>query len=306
MMEKLISVIIPVYNVEKYLSRCIDSVLKQTYTNYEIILVNDGSTDNSRKICDDYSKNNANIRVIHKENAGLSHTRNVGIENATGSLVYFLDSDDYIAPECLQVLYENMQGNKADVSCGSFGFFDDNNINCEDKSCNNVYSYIGRDACIELLYGRKFHTSSCNILLKREIAINNLFPEGKFHEDEMTTFRYFIDATKVVITEKCTYFYYQREGSIMHTFGQPVIDEIMSADYYVEFCMKYDQEMRKASLFKKYSLYHQVLSNYPQLKEVERELYDVCFKYLRDNAFSILMNRRGSIRNRLIAFRYII
>lgn len=304
-MEKLISVIIPVYNVEKYLSRCIDSVLKQTYTNYEIILVNDGSTDDSGRICDNYSKTKANIRVIHKENAGLSHARNIGIENATGSHVYFLDSDDYITPDCLQVLYENMQGNKASVSCGSFGFFDDNGLYNEDKSLNKVYTYVGRDACVELLYGRKFYTSSCNILLKREIAIKNLFPIGKFHEDEMTTFRYFLDTPKVVITEKHTYFYYQREGSIMHTFGQPVIDEIMSADYYVEFCMKYDQNIYRASLFKKYNLYHHVLTNYPQLKKYKRKLYDICLRYLRENAFSILMDRRGPIRNRLIAFRYI-
>ena len=156
-MNPVISIIIPVYNVEKYIRRCLNSVLAQTYKDYEIILVDDGSSDKSSVICDEYAEIESNIQVIHKDNQGPSHTRNVGIENAKGQYVYFLDSDDYIIPECIEILYKNLTDKRADISCGSFGFFDDYNSIPNDRSANDISDYSGRDACLRLLYGKQLN-----------------------------------------------------------------------------------------------------------------------------------------------------
>ena len=118
-MDEKISVIVPVYNVEQYLERCVDSIINQTYKNLEIILVNDGSTDNSGKLCDELAKRDDRIRVIHKGNGGLSDARNAGIEEAESDLIGFIDSDDYIDEDMYELLIDNLRETNADLSmCG--------------------------------------------------------------------------------------------------------------------------------------------------------------------------------------------
>ena len=301
-----ISVIVPVYNVESYLRRCIDSILDQTYKNIEIVLIDDGSTDSSGDICDIYADRYAIIKSIHKENKGPSDTRNVGVENAKGEYIYFLDSDDYIIRDCLDILYKNAKESDADLSCGSFGFFDDNHPVQIKARTNSVSSCSGEKACIDLLYGRCFYTSSCNILIKQNIARGSLFPVGKYHEDEMTTFRYFLKASRVVKTEIQTYFYYQREGSIMHSRGQPVIDEALSADYYVDVCGKVGGMVSKAALCKKYFLYVDVLESYPEIREKEPELYCKLKEYVRHNSISIMLDFYAPFSIKKKAVRYLV
>lgn len=302
-----ISVIVPIYNVDRYLPKCLSSILAQTFRDYEILLIDDGSTDNSADICDTFASKYANVTVIHKENKGPSDARNVGIENAKGEYVYFLDSDDYIIPKCIEILYNNIIKNDADLSCGSFDFFDDNNpINECTVPDNKILIIGGEEACISLLYGKKFYTSSCNILIKKQIAKNNLFPLGKYHEDEMTTFRYFLDAKKIVMTTLKTYYYYQRQGSIMHSFGQPVIDEALAADYYVDICKGKNKRFMKAALSKKYYLYTEIVENYPQIQVDEPEFYDKLIGYLKRNGFSILINHNTSRLLKKRALKYIV
>ena len=126
-MDEKISVIVPVYNVEQYLERCVDSIINQTYKNLEIILVNDGSTDNSGKLCDELAKRDDRIRVIHKENGGLSDARNTGIEEAEADLIGFIDSDDYIDENMYELLIDNLRETNADLSmCGHYDVY--NNV----------------------------------------------------------------------------------------------------------------------------------------------------------------------------------
>lgn len=306
-MSLKISVIVPVYNVEDYLDRCLSSILEQTFSDFEILLIDDGSTDSSGAICDDYATKYTNITVIHKENKGLSDTRNVGIKNAKGEYIFFIDSDDFIIPKCLEILYYNATKNKADLSCGSFGYFDDSHPVREYNSNNNkIFKNNGASACILLLYGKKFYTSSCNMLIKRKIANNNFFPLGRYHEDEMTTFRYFLDASVVVKTCVNTYYYYQREGSIMHSLGQPVFDEALAGDYYVDICRDRGRRFLKAALNKKYFLYTEIIENYPQVQIDNPNFYHDLMKYLKSNGWSILMDRFTSWSLRKKAFKYII
>ncbi len=302
-----ISIVVPVYNVEKYLDKCIQSILNQTFKDYEILLVDDGSTDKSGIICDDYASKHSNIDVIHKSNGGPSDTRNIGIKAAQGEYLYFLDSDDYIIPECLETLYLNLINNKADLSCGSFGFFDDNHpVNEAESDENKLLKCTGEKACLTLLYGKDFYTSSCNILLKTKIAKSNLFPVGKFHEDELTTFRYFLDSSIVVKTDRRTYYYYQREGSIMHSSGQPILDEALAGDNYVNVCKDINNKFLKAALCKKYFLYLSIIENYPEIKKDESDFYYDVNAYLKNNAFSILMNFNAPLSLRKKALKYVL
>ena len=140
-MNEQISVIIPVYNVEKYLSDCVESVLRQTYTDLEIILVDDGSKDASGRICDDYAKQDLRVRVIHKQNGGLSSARNAGIESANGQYLYFLDSDDWIAENAIELLYEAIKNTQSDLALCNMQYTD---VRGRNISKQNAY----RDFCV--------------------------------------------------------------------------------------------------------------------------------------------------------------
>lgn len=140
-MKEQISVIIPIYNVEKYLSDCVESVLKQTYTDLEIILVDDGSQDASGQICDDYAKQDSRVQVIHKKNGGLSSARNAGIDQATGQYFFFLDSDDWIAENALELLYKEIKSTGSDLALCNMQYVDEQGKNLENQSAYRAYCY---------------------------------------------------------------------------------------------------------------------------------------------------------------------
>lgn len=189
-----VSVVIPVYNVERFLQECVDSVLCQTFKDFEIILVDDGATDSSGVICDEYSKNDNRIKVIHRKNGGLSAARNTGLDAANGEYVYFLDSDDWIKKETLEKLVGLAESDKADVVFfDAFVFFTD----CEENP--NVYKYErskkyetanGQVVLKKLLATDEYRTAVPLMLFKTQYLKNNAltFREGILHEDELFTF----------------------------------------------------------------------------------------------------------------------
>ena len=209
-----ISVIVPVYNVRKYLKKAIYSIINQKYRNLEIILVDDGSTDGSGEICDEFKKIDDRIVVYHKENGGLSSTRNYGMKKATGDYVIFIDSDDYIHQEMIFSLYEERKKVDADVSvCGIMNVYNTKEIpQCNDTEQNFVYNQ--KEFLKELLIGEKIPGSICNKLLKREIAEKLSFPEGKIYEDVFYHLELIKLAKTYVITTKPYYYYYHRSDSI--------------------------------------------------------------------------------------------
>lgn len=213
--EKLISVIVPVYNVEAYLSRCVDSILDQSYDNLEVILVNDGSTDTSGAICDAYAAKDSRIRVIHKENGGLSSARNTGIDAATGEYLTFVDSDDWIEAEAYGPMLALMEKNGAELVCG--GRYDVNGKTGERK----VGLCPRKEECItgEEMVGRAFlwdgcDSSVCDKLFHRSLFDSFRFPYGKVSEDVATTYKIVLQAERVVMWDKPVYNYYHRPGSI--------------------------------------------------------------------------------------------
>lgn len=209
-----ISIIIPVYNVEKYLVACIESIIHQTYQNLEIILVNDGSTDNSPQICDAYVQKDARIKVIHKKNGGLSDARNAGYAEVTGEYMAFVDSDDMIAANCYRTLLQISTELKADiVECGFLKFKSENELNKLESTI--IIEDFDTEKALELLMKEQLKQVVWNKLYKTNAINKLLFEKGKIHEDEFWTYKVFANANKIVKTSQVLYFYRQQHESIM-------------------------------------------------------------------------------------------
>lgn len=215
-MEK-ISVIVPVYDVEDYLEECIDSILEQTYRNLEIILVDDGSPDNCGQICDDYAKKDNRIKVIHKENGGLSDARNIGIKNSTGKYITFIDSDDSVNKKYIEVLYNQLIATNSDISICSYlrfkNYIDSNtSVEIEDSEV------LTRQDILLRLYGsnRVNYVIACGKLYKIELFQNIQFPKGKINEDEYTAYRLYESSNMVSYNSSQLYYYRTRNDSIMN------------------------------------------------------------------------------------------
>ena len=227
MERDLISIIVPVYNVQEYLKNCINSILNQSYKNIEIILVDDGSTDESSSICDLYVKKDNRIKVIHKENGGLSDARNMGIKSARGKYITFVDSDDYLDENYVKVLYILITENNSDIACSRMKKTDSLNdkiINKNEKI--NIYNSI--DAIKEILYQRNIDNSAPSKLFKKDLFENILFPVGYAFEDLDTMYKLFLQANKIVSTTNNYYLYYQRQGSILHTVKDKTINDLLT------------------------------------------------------------------------------
>lgn len=218
-MMDLISVIIPVYKVERYLERCLKSIVNQTYKNIEIILVDDGSPDRCGEICDKYAENDKRINVVHKENGGLSDARNCGVDHSKGKYITFVDSDDYISEYYVEYLYQLLIDNNADISCCYTEKTVKDHVEFKKRlNVSNLIILTGKEACKELT-GPLYHTlvTAWGKLYKSNIVTSNSFPVGRKHEDEATTCKYYYAADKVVIGNRCLYAYYSNPSSIMHT-----------------------------------------------------------------------------------------
>lgn len=231
--EELVSVIVPVYNVEKYLVQCIDSIINQTYQNLEIILVNDGSTDGSGKICDEYAEKDSRIKVIHKENGGLSDARNKGLDIMTGEYVTLVDSDDYLEHNCIEKLYIYSKTCQTDMAIGKFvrfredtgEFFFGDYQNSGDK-----IEMLTAEQCLEKnhKYFLGVFVTAWAKLYKASLFNDSApyksirYPIGVYHEDQYTTHKLFLKSKKIVFVNENLYIYRTREGSIT---GTPLSDK---------------------------------------------------------------------------------
>lgn len=214
-MNSLISVIVPIYNVEKYLQKCVDSIINQTYKNLEIILVDDGSPDNCPKMCDDYAKIDNRIKVVHKKNGGLSDARNAGMKVATGEYVSFIDSDDYVSLDFYETLLQTMIDNDSDiVECSVAKFYENGKFD-EYSDDLKVTNYETVDALDGLISENPFKQHVWNKLYKSSVALDIQYAVGKLNEDEFWTYQVFGKAKKVTRINQTMYYYFQRNGSIM-------------------------------------------------------------------------------------------
>ncbi|PKN51066.1 MAG: hypothetical protein CVU55_13080 [Deltaproteobacteria bacterium HGW-Deltaproteobacteria-13] len=211
--EKLISVIIPIYNVEHYLEKCLDSIVGQSYRNLEIILVDDGSRDGSGEICDRYASRDGRIKVIHRENGGVSAARNSGLNVATGEYLGFADSDDWLESDMYKFLQNDLLSAQADIACCGF-FLTFNHIE-EPNDKSYTHSVLERDEALELLLQDGIIQSHFwSKLYKRDLSNGFRMPEGKTFEDIFTQHLIFEKARRVVLHNVPQYHYLQRSASI--------------------------------------------------------------------------------------------
>ena len=215
----LITIIIPVYNVERYLSKCINSVINQSYGNLEIVIIDDGSTDNSGKICDDFLKKDRRIKVIHKKNGGLSSARNTGLELLSGDYVFFLDSDDWLENNAITEMYNLASNKSADVVICDYNTIDEE-TGCTIKNDHILEnSLIGRNEALSRCYSKnrtKYIHVWCH-LYKKNIISSIRFKEGKICEDAYFSLEAYNHSNIIAITDKKLYNYLIRKTSIEHS-----------------------------------------------------------------------------------------
>lgn len=244
MQEPLISVIVPVYKVEPYLDRCVESIVNQTYKDLEIILVDDGSPDNCPAMCDAWAEKDSRIKVIHKENGGLSDARNVGMSLASGELMGFVDSDDWISPDMYQLLYHRMLESDSDISaCGVEMVF-------EDGSSSRMLTKLGEcvlsteDAMRAIIEESWLKQPVWHKLYRRETIQNIPFPVGKYHEDVFWSYQAVGSAKSVSVFDTPCYFYTQRSESIMgEGYSLKRLDSLEAKQERLAFVMAHFPEL---------------------------------------------------------------
>lgn len=216
-MKPLISIIVPVYNVEKYLPRCLDSILLQTYSELEIILVDDGSTDLCGEICEAYALKDNRIKVIHKENGGIGSARNAGLEVYSGEFIMFVDSDDYISADAVEVLYERMISDDSDMAIGKhIDVYEDGSLN--DSFCSWMQDDVLSQKEFLARMGEKnyYPVANCMKLYRQTVFEGVVYPNFTCGED-VWVFPQIVDkCKKISVVNKTLYFYFQRSNSLVH------------------------------------------------------------------------------------------
>lgn len=209
-MPKL-SIIVPVYKVEQYIHKCVDSILNQTFTDFELILVDDGSPDNCGNICDEYAQKDKRVRVIHKENGGVSQARNLGIDEAKGEYISFIDPDDWIALDMYEKLFDFIGKEDLDVVC--FEVYEVKGSKCSASFRFNEDKFMNGQTALRNILVDIIDNSPCNKVYKKTVWEGVRFPVGRRFEDVATIYKTFHNSTKVGYMKKAFYYYLKREGS---------------------------------------------------------------------------------------------
>jgi glycosyltransferase involved in cell wall biosynthesis len=243
----LISVIVPVYNVEKYLDRCVSSIVNQTYRNLEIILVDDGSPDNCPAMCDAWAKKDSRIKVIHKQNGGVSSARNKGLDICNGSYACFVDSDDWIAPEFVELLLDAASRWSVPVAvCKMKLFHDASELSTPHIAQIQEAILSNRDAMECLVSGGVVQGGACDKLYHRSVFESVRFPEGYRHEDEFFTHNIMAKTENLVYIDAELYYYLQHENSFMHTSTMVHLDALAAYLERIELLREMYPDLHRA------------------------------------------------------------
>lgn len=296
----MVSIVVPVYNVEKYLDKCVQSLVNQTYKDIEILLIDDGSTDNSGQMCDEYAKQDNRITVYHKENGGLSDARNYGMDRAMGEYILFVDSDDYIELDMVEFLISKI-GDCDMATCGVFDDYPSKTISsCTDESIS--FETDNLEAFRLILVGNTAIVSVCCKLIKTEMAKKQRFRVGKLYEDAFFNNELMFNVKNVSINTKPLYHYVHREGSITtSSFKSKDIDVIKAYEETVRISKNYPQ-IQNAANFRLCWAYFVVLDrillldNYRSVPE-----YNEVIRYLKAHAFEIMRNNCFAKSRRIAA-----
>lgn len=281
MTTPLISVIVPVYRVEKYLERCVKSILSQTYKNLEVILVDDGSPDQCPAICDACAEKDVRVKVIHQENKGLSGARNAGIDAASGEYLAFVDSDDYVSPHFIEELYQLLQDTGCAIGQCRFSYVKGDGLVEEGDSAFCIYR---GESLMEQLYGPE-EKATCFVVAWNKLYRAELFketgiryPEGRIHEDEATTYRLFHEAKKLAFLDRALYGYYtENGGSITSVFSAKRLQWLTAHEERIAFFKKNGYEKLLPAAYRKLcdaciTFYFRCTEQVKDAEELKKEL----------------------------------
>ncbi len=283
MENELISIIVPVYNVEKYISRCLNSIIAQTYKNIEIIIVDDGSPDSCCEICDEYAGRDKRIRVIHQKNGGLSNARNTGIKNANGAYLSFIDSDDFISEYFIEILYRAIKRTGAFIASSEYDInrFVDGQEHTVDfaKSVDDFkVKDVSVKSALELMLYQIIPNGVQYRLYKKEIFDNLRFPEGWIFEDVATVHKAFMKSNKIALVKTSIYAYRVRDDGIVKSqFSEKKMVVVpITQNLYREVC-EFDEELKYAAASRAFAQNYHVFLQIPSndksnLKKVWNEM----------------------------------
>ena len=290
MNEDLITVIIPVYKVEEYLEKCVKSICNQTYENLEIILVDDGSPDNCGKMCDKYAEADKRIKVIHKENSGLSDARNAGLKIATGKYIAFIDSDDYVSNDYIQYMYQMIKKENTKIAiCGVQVVWKNKDFEkYENENIQNFEKLTSNKALENLLYAEGIEISAYGKLYDKDLWKDIQFPKGKVYEDTKIMYKLFEKAETIVFGRKKCYYYVARIGSISKNKGYNKNEEdyIKHTNEMLEYIEKKYPELESAvkrfDVYAKFRILRMLIYTKPRNRKMEKEIIAGIEKYQKD------------------------
>lgn len=302
MKNELITIIVPIYNVEKYLSRCVESIRNQTYENLEIILVDDGATDSCPAICDEYAKEDTRIKVIHKKNGGLSDARNAALDICTGDYVLCVDSDDFMELDTVEMLYQTAVRNGCDISTCRYVNYYDGPVELN-REQNEELVLDTATALENMFYQTNVTTSAWGKLYRRELFEGIRYPKGKICEDLDTTYKLFSRSPKVVINSAKKFYYQQRTDSIINShFSLKRMDALTFAKDQMLFVEKHHPSATRAAQNRYFVEAIFILVQIPlrdrSLANARRECNEVIKKYRRN----VITDNRSRPIYRLYAF----
>lgn len=297
-MEELISVVIPIYKVELYLERCVQSVLKQTYCNLEIILVDDGSPDNCPEMCDVYAQQDSRIKVIHKENGGLSDARNVGIDIAKGKYITFIDSDDYVKETYVEYLYKLIKefGCRMSIALHQV-IYESGKIFSWDTTKRLSMS---AEKCMErILYHDILDISAWGKLYELSLFKSVRYPKGKLFEDAGTTYKLIVQCDNIACGFESQYYYMIRSNSIVTgVFNINKLDMIEMTDQMASTLKKVYPNLEDAILrrqvYARFTTLRQLVESKERYYDKEKEL----ISYIKKNASMVMHNPKAPKRDK--------
>ena len=298
-MRDLITVVVPVYKVEKYIDRCVTSIINQSYKNLEIILVDDGSPDNCGKICDDYAKKDERIKVIHKENGGLSDARNAGINIAKGKYITFIDSDDYIKYDYVEFLYNLILKNNVKVSICSHTVLYDTGLRI-DKETEEFSVLDAKTTIKRILYGDSIDISAWAKMYETTLFDDIKYPKGRLFEDSAITCKILSNCEKIAIGSKSKYFYMIRSDSITNeNFNVKKMDLITSTKEMGEYILKKYPDLENAVNRRIMYAYLSTLSQLASSKEKHLKEQKEMMEYISRNRKKVLKDKNIPKRDRI-------
>lgn len=303
MSNELVSIIIPIYNTEKYLKVCIASACSQTYKNLEIILVDDGSTDSSPRICEEFKEKDSRITVIHKENGGLSDARNYGIKFANGRYITYLDSDDYLSPNYVEDSVNMCINNNADISIMQMRFISEHeNGVTKNENTGNIILFNSYDAIKESLYQKKFSCCAPSKLYKKEIMDGIYFPVGRLSEDLAICHEILGKAKIVAYSSDYGYYYRQHNKSIMHTFNPCRLDAIDWCLNIEEYCLKNCECNLSAARCRSFNVAIHLLLDLPDTGEIREKCYNKIYNEIIRTRKTVIFDKEVRNREKVAAF----